>query len=79
MREGDHNALPGAHECRQLVLRLGEPARDERRLLRLERERLAGRESVEVGRALQRDRVEVLLLPDLAHLVRGPDEIRPRR
>jgi len=33
----------------------------------------------ELGRAAQTDRSELLLLPDLAHLVRLPDEIGPAR
>jgi hypothetical protein len=77
VRERDHNALAGANERTELVLRLGEPARDERRSLRLERERLIRREGIEHGRALERHRLESLLLPDRAHLVGLPDEIRP--
>ena len=50
VRERDDDALAGAHELRELRLRLGEPARRDRRPLRLERERLPLRERVELGR-----------------------------
>ena len=67
---------PGADERRQLVLGLREPAGGERGPLRLEGERLAPRERVELRRAVEQlDRLEALLLPDLAHLVRLPDEV----
>ena len=68
--------LPAADEAGELLLGLGEPARGERRPLRLEGERLRLRERVELGRALQPDRVEPLLRPDAPHLVRLPDEVR---
>ena len=76
MRERDDDALSGAHERRELRLRLGEPARGDRRPLRLERERLVVRERVELRRPLQRDRVELVLLPDAAHVVGLEDEVR---
>ena len=56
VRERDDDALAGADERGELVLRLGEPARRDRRPLRLERERLPLRERVELGRAVERDR-----------------------
>ena len=64
VREGDDDAVAGADEAGELLLGLGEPARRERRPLRLEGERLRLRERVELGRALQSDRVEPLLRPD---------------
>ena len=74
--EGDDDAVAGTDEPRELLLGLGEPARRERRPLRLESERLRLRERVELGRALQSDRVEPLLRPDAAYLLRLPDEVR---
>ena len=79
MRKGNDDALPRAHERVELVLRLGETARDEGRPLRLEGERLAGRQRVEQGGVFDRHRVESFLLPDGAHLVGQPDEIGPAR
>ena len=75
MREGDDGAQSAADEGSQLVLGLGEPARRDRGLLRLEGERLARRERVELDRAAQVDRPELLLGPDLADVVGLPDEI----
>ena len=57
MRERDDDTQPGPDERGELVLGLGEPARRERRPLRLERERLSLRERVELrgaGRAAAR-------------------------
>ena len=79
VRERDDDALPRADERRQLVLRLGEPARGDRRPLRLERELLSLRERVELGRAVERDRLEPVLLPDPAHVVRLEDEVGAAR
>ena len=76
VREGDDDAVAGADEPGELLLGLGEPARRERRPLGLEGERLRLRERVELGRALQADRVEPLLGPDAPHLLRLPDEVR---
>ena len=73
--EGDDDAVPRADEARELVLGLGEPARGDRGPLRLERVRLAPRERIELGRAVELERREALLLPDAAHLVRLPDEV----
>ena len=81
VRERDDDAVARVGEAAQLVLRLGEPAGRDRRPLRLERVRLALRERVELGRALERGlgRARELLGPDLAHLVRAPDEVRALR
>jgi hypothetical protein len=75
VREGDDHPLPGPHEGPQLVLRLSEPARGHRRPLRLEGERLPGRERVELRGALERELGVELLAPDGAHLVRLPDDV----
>jgi hypothetical protein len=75
VREGHHDAQPGADERSELLLGFGEPAGRDRRPLGLERERLAGRERVELGSAVQRLRLELLLVPDLADPVRLPDEV----
>ena len=56
-------------------LRLGEAARRDRRLLRLEGERLVLRERIELGRAVERRRLDAVLLPDAAHRVRLEDEV----
>ena len=76
MRERDDDAVAGPDEPRELLLGLGEPARGDRGLLRLERERLARRQRVELAGALQ---VEVvapeLLEPDALHLAELPHEI----
>jgi len=76
MRERDDDTLPGPHERSELRLRLGEPARRDRRPLRLEREGLVLRERIELRRPFQRDGVELVLLPDPAHVVRLEDEVR---
>ena len=75
MRERDDDALPGAHERGELDLGLGEPARGDRRPLRLERERLPLRERVELGRAVERDRRQAVLRPDATHVVGLEDEV----
>src|SRR5262249_39662796 len=49
MRKRDYDTMTGANEAVELGLRLGEPARCDRRPLRLERERLAARERIELG------------------------------
>ena len=67
--------LPERTKPGELVLRLRQPPRRDRGALRLELERLAAREGVELGRALERERLEALLLPDRAHVVRLPDEV----
>src|SRR5262249_29721238 len=74
--EGDDDPVPASHERGELVLGLREPARGDRRALCLEGERLPGRERIELGRALERDRFVALVLPGLAHLGVLPDEIR---
>ena len=76
MREGDDDAVAAVDEALQLVLRLGEAAGGDRGPLRLERERLRLREGVELGGALERDRLEPFLGPNPLHLVRLPDEVR---
>ena len=53
MSERDDDAVPGADEALELVLRLGEPARGDRRPLRLEAMRLPLRERVELGRVVE--------------------------
>ena len=78
MRERDDDVEALAEQPLQLVLGLGEPARDERRALRVERERLALRQRVELGRAVERELGEALLAPDRAHLVGLPDEVGRR-
>ena len=78
VRERDDDAVPGANEALQLGLGLGEPAGGDRGALRLERERLAARERVELGRAREIERGEAFLLPDATHVVRLPDEIGRR-
>ena len=76
VRERDDDVELLAQQPAELVLGLGEPARRERRPLRVERERLALRQR---RRARSRRRattgVEALLLPDRAHLVGLPDEV----
>ena len=79
VRERDDGAQAAADERAELVLGFGEAARGDRGALRLERERLAGRERVELDRVRQVDRRQLLLLPDLADVDRLPDEVRARR
>ena len=78
-REGDNGPEAAADESAQLVLGLGEPSRGDRRALGLERERLAGRERVELDGGVERHGLELLLRPHLADLVRLEDEIRTAR
>ena len=67
---------PPRDEAAELVLGLGEAARGDRGPLRLERERLPGRERVELDAPSSgRPGVELLLLPDLAYVDRLPDEV----
>src|SRR5438552_3649816 len=75
VRERDDDAMACAHERGELVLRFGEPARDESRALRLEGERLALRQRIELGSATERNGIKALLLPDGPHLVALPDEV----
>ena len=79
MRERDHDVEPLTEQPLQLVLGLRDPAGDERRPLRLEREHLSLRQRVELGRAVECDLGEALLGPDRAHLVGLPDEVRRAR
>jgi hypothetical protein len=76
VRERNDDALTGADEGAELVLGLGEPAGRERRALRLERERLAGRQRIELRGALKIELHVQLLERDLLHLGRLPDEVR---
>ena len=78
VRKRDDNTLARPDEGRELVFRLGEPARDERGPLRLECERLARRQRVDRRGARERDRREPFLLPHGSHFVRLPDEIWSR-
>ena len=75
MGERDDDAAALAKHPAELVLGLGEPARRDRRPLRLERVRLGTREGIELGGARERYRLERLLLPDAADVVRLPDEV----
>ena len=75
MGKRDDDPLARAHERRQLVLGLGEPAGSDRGPLRLEGERLAPRKRVELRRTVEQLWLEALLVPDPAHLVRLPDEV----
>ena len=78
-REGDDSPEAAADECTQFVLGLGEPSRCDRRALGLERERLAGWEWIELDGSIEGHGLELLLRPELAHLVRLEDEIRAGR
>ena len=75
VREGDDDAVPRAHEARELVLGLGQPARGHGRTEGVERERLAAREGVELGRALEGHLRQALLAPHRAHALGLPDEV----
>ncbi len=75
VRERDHHALPGPQERAELGLGLGEPPCGDRRSLRLEGERLAGRERVELRRAFQVEGRAELFGADRAHLVGLPDQV----
>ncbi len=75
MREGDDDTLSRAHEPGELHLGLRETARGDRRPLSFERERLALRERVELGRAVERDRRQAVLGPDATHVIGLEDEI----
>src|SRR5439155_2834540 len=79
VREGDDDSLPSPHERAELVLGLGEPARGERRPLRLERERLVRGERIELRGAGEIRLGVELLERDRTHLVGLPDEIRRAR
>ena len=74
MREGDHDAVPRADEARQLVLGLRQPARCDRRPLRLERERLPVWQRVELAGARQVE-LGAFLGEGLADVVRTPDQV----
>ena len=76
VRERDDDAVAGLDEAPELLLGFGEAARGDRRLLRLERERLARRQRVELADSF---RVEVvapeLLEPDALHLAGSQHEV----
>ena len=75
MGERDDDAVAGADEALELVLRLGDPARGDRGALRLERD-AAGPAGTGRARSRRRGRAaESLLLPDAADVVRLPDEV----
>ena len=76
MGKGDDHAQAGADQRAQLVLRLGEAARRDRRALRLEGERLPLRERVEPRGVAERELHAQLLARRLEHLVGLPDEVR---
>ena len=74
--ERDDDAVPGADEARELVLGLGEPARGDRgRCASNANGCPCGNGSSSVAPS-ELERGERLLLPDLAHVVRLPDEVR---
>ena len=75
VREGDDRAQAAADERPKLLFRLREPASGDRGALSLERDRLSGREGVELGGALERLRRELFLFPDRADCVGLPDEV----
>ena len=76
VRERDDDAVPRADEPGELVLRLGEAARGDRRPLRLERERLRPRERVELAPRRSRSiGARPSSSPDPTHVVRLPDEV----
>ena len=76
VREGDDHAPSLPHHARELRVRLGVPARRDRRALSLERMGLRARERVELGRALERRGLEGVLLPRAPDVVRPPHEVR---
>ena len=75
VREGDDDPEPGLQKGAELVLGLGETACGEGGPLRLERERLAAREGVELRGSLEAKLAPEFLAPDRAHLVGLPDEV----
>jgi hypothetical protein len=78
-REGDDGAESAADERTQLVLGFCQATRGDRRALGFEGKGLAGGERVELDRLVERNRLELLLGPDLSHIVGLPDEVRPGR
>src|SRR4029077_17924359 len=76
MREGDDDAMPRTHEAVELGLRLGQSPGRDRGPLCLEREGLTSREGVELRRAGEVERRQILLVPDASNVVRLPDEVR---
>ena len=75
MRERHDDTIARPDEARELVLRFGEAPSCDRGPLCFELERLATRERIELGYALETDWREALLLPHGAHVVRLPHEV----
>ena len=73
--EGDDEVEALAQKPVELLLGFRQAPSRERGPLGVERERLPLRERVEHGCAVERERGETLLLPDLPHLVGLPDEV----
>jgi len=69
VRKGDDDSKSRADEGCEFVLRLREPSRGKCGALRLEGERLSPRERIELGRLLEGDSRELLLLPHTENLV----------
>ena len=74
--ERDDDTIPRADEALQLVLRLGDPSRRDCGTLCLEPVWLTLRKRIELRRPVERERPQALLVPDAAHVVGLPDEIR---
>jgi hypothetical protein len=75
MRERDHHALAGPNEPRELRFRLRKPARGDGGPLRVERERLAAWERIEVDHPAQIDRGTSSLLPCFDDVGRLPHDV----
>ena len=75
MREGDDDVEPLAQEPVELVLGLRQAAGDESGTLRVERERLAVREGIELGGLVERRLGQAGLAPHGSDLVGLPDEV----
>jgi hypothetical protein len=76
MRERDDDAVAAPYESGELVLRLGQAARGDRRSLCLECERLAAWERIELRGVAQSKRRQRLLLEHVPYVVGLPDEVR---
>ena len=75
--ERDDDTVAGADEPRELVLRLAQPPRGDRRPLRLEGVRLRARKRVELCGPVEVDGCDPVLFPDPAQVVGAPDEVGP--